>query len=108
MDGEGRGKIHIKPKGLGSVRSSSINYKELEEIKREIKNIKKQLGRILNIAEHEESILEKYKDKIMTLKLVDGSEEKGNLKEITKFQIVLSQNKTEVHIYKSSVLKYYF
>ena len=106
MSDEVKGKIQIKPKGARS--GGPGNAKDLDELKNEVKKLKKQVGRLLNIAEHEESIVEEYRGKTMTLKLVDGSEESGALKEITKFQIVIDQDGSDNHYYKSSVIKYHF
>ncbi|MDH4130050.1 MAG: hypothetical protein OEV44_14930 [Spirochaetota bacterium] len=108
---ETKGKIQIKPKsvskGILPPKGGSIS-REIEELSKEVRKLKKQVGRLLNIAEHEENIIDEYRGKQITLKLIEGSEEKGNLKEITKFQIVIEQNGVDSHFYKSAISKYHF
>lgn len=109
MGDEVKGKIQIKPKGSKpGYKPQQINQKELDDLKQDIKKLKKQVGRLLNIAEHEESIVEENRGNNMNLKLIDGSEESGLLKEITKFQIVLDQDGKDAHFYKSAIVKYSF
>ncbi len=109
MSEEAKGKIQIRQKGPRSGGSRpSIGPKDVEELQQDVKKLKKQVGRLLNIAEHEENLIEEYRDKSITLKLVDGSEEVGTLKEITKFQIVIEQDGSANHFYKSAVIKYHF
>ena len=103
MNDESKGKIQIKPKLKQPYKNPDV-----EQLKKEVKALKKQLGRLLNIAEHEEQIVEENQGKNMTLKLSDGSEETGLLKDITKFQIILDQDGIDTHFYKSAVIKYSF
>ncbi len=109
MSDETKEKIQIRQRGSrsGGPRSS-VGPKDVEELQQDVKKLKKQVGRLLNIAEHEESLIEEYQGKPITLKLVDGSEEVGTLKEITKFQIVIEQDGSDNHFYKSAVIKYHF
>lgn len=109
MTNESKEKIQIKPRGLKSQNvAPKISSKEIEELMKEVKKLKKQVGRLLNIAEHEENVVEQYRGKPTTLKLIDGSEETGTLKEITKFQIIIEQDGADNHFYKSAVVKYHF
>ncbi len=112
MSEELKGKIQIKPKGapkpsFGKPVSGSSS-RDMEEVKQELKKLKKQVGRLLNIAEHEENIVEENRGKEMTLRLSDGTHETGVLKEITKFQVVLEKDGLDIHYYKSSVISYHF
>lgn len=79
-----------------------------DPITKDLINLKKQIGRLWYIILPDEMILEKHKDQEMTLKLVDGSVEKGILKEITFFQIVLNVDGIETYYYKKSVKNYSF
>ena len=106
MNDETRGKIQIKPKQK-SFQGNSKGV-DIEQLKKEVKNLKKQIGRLINIAEHEEHIVSENRDKPITLKLLDGSEETGTLKDITKFQIIIEQGGADIHYYKSAVVKYSF
>ena len=105
-----KAKIHIRPKGskISQVNKQIEVNKQILELKDDIRNLKKQVGRLSRIAQAEENILETYRDQTIILKLMDGSEKRGILKEITKFQLVVDQQGLNSFFYKSAVLYYYF
>lgn len=88
-----------KPAGL----KGSPEYKTL---KTELKDIRNDMKRLM--ANEDEQSLPGMEGKSLTLTLKGGKTESGILKEENKFQIIITQNEKENHVFKSSILKVLF
>lgn len=114
MNDELRNKIQIRPRPKSEPRSSTGqtgqtgNFREIEEIKADIKRLKKHLGRIINTSQHEDTLLSENKGKSIILQLMDGKEATGKLEDITKFQMVLEVQGLKQYFFKSAIVSFYF
>ena len=93
-------RIQVKPRYPGPPKR---NFgKEIDEVKKLVKNVKQQ---IWQLTEHEKSI-ENMINKEITLELINGSERKGILKYYGKYNIeILEDNRTRIYM-KHAVLSY--